>query len=72
MPKLNSLDHYNDFVGDQMIPSKFASAEFMAIAMGPPMLTDLTVKAGAASAGETVMPIGGIQNFNLSQNMAVA
>jgi hypothetical protein len=69
MPKLNELDHYNKFVNDQMTPGKFASAEFMALAMGPPMLTDLT-KAGRP--GEVVMPIGGIQNYNISQNMAVA
>ncbi len=70
MPSINQLDHYNKFMQDGMRPGKFASAEFMAIAMGPPALTDLT--AASVTPSQLVFPMGIVQNFNLSQNMAVA
>lgn len=68
MASLSKQNPYDKFVQDQMIPGKFASAEFMALGMGPPMLTSLT----GSSSGETVFPLGITQNFSVSQNKAVA
>lgn len=71
MPSLSSLNHYEGFVQDDMTPGKFASAEFVAVAMGPPGVSDLT-SGGGSGAGDLVFPVGVVQNFNLTQNMALA
>jgi len=70
MPSLDKLNHYQDFVQDQMTPGQFASAEFLALAMGPPLLTDVTTTSGGGAP--LAFPLGIVQNFSLSQNMAVA
>ena len=67
---LSSLDPFNSFVQDTAYfqPGKFASAEFTALAFGPPTLAHVAAGAG----GTPVFPAGVVQNFVLSQNKAVA
>lgn len=70
MASLEKMDHYNSFVQDQMTPGQFASAEFLALAMGPPLLTDVTTSNGTGTP--VAFPLGIVQNFSLTQNMVVA
>ena len=65
---------YDRFVQSGMVDGQFVSAAFTIIAAGPPRLANIggaTITAGAlASSGadQIVLPIGVVQNLNLSHN----
>jgi len=65
MPRLENQDPFHLFVEDQNQPGKFSSSEFLVIGAGPPLLSQF-------GSGDVVYPIGIVQNFNLSQNKAIA
>ena len=66
--RISDLDPFRNFVQDQMQPGEMVSAEFIALCFGPPMLSEMT----GSNAGDTVFPTGMIQNFSMSQSMALA
>jgi hypothetical protein len=77
MAKLSEWRPYEKYVQGGMVDGQFLSAAFTLIAAGPPRLANLG-SAGAAGAGlssgtgDFAMPIGIVQNINLSHNRAFA
>lgn len=65
---------YEKFVQGGLVDGQFLSAAFTVVAAGPPRLANLggaTVTAGALSnqgADQIVLPLGVVQNLNLSHN----
>jgi hypothetical protein len=74
MAKFSEWSPYDRFVQSGMIDGQFVSAAFTVVAAGPPRLANIggaTVTAGAlagAGADQIVLPIGVVQNLNLSHN----
>ena len=74
MAKFSEWSPYDRFVQSGMADGQFVSAGFTIIAAGPPRLANIggsTVTAGAlagAGADQIVLPIGVVQNLNLSHN----
>lgn len=74
MAKFSEWSPYTNYVQGGMVDGQFVSAGFTIIAAGPPRLANIggsTVAAGAlagAGADQVVLPIGVIQNINLSHN----
>lgn len=74
MATFSEWSPYEKYVQAGMVDGQFLNAGFTVIAAGPPRLANLggaTVAAGAlatAGADQMVMPIGVIQNVNLSHN----
>jgi len=74
MAKFSEWSPYDRFVQAGMVDGQFLSAGFVVVAAGPPRLANVggaTATAGAlatAGADQIVMPIGVIQNLNLSHN----
>jgi hypothetical protein len=74
MSKFSEWSPYDRFVQSGMNDGQFVSAGFTVVAAGPPRLANIggaTVAAGAlagAGADQIVMPIGVVQNLNLSHN----
>jgi hypothetical protein len=72
--KFSEWSPYDRFVQAGMVDGQFISAGFTILAAGPPRLANIggaTVAAGAlagAGADQIVLPIGVIQNVNLSHN----
>ncbi len=72
MSKLSEWKPYERYVQGGLVDGKFLSGAFTLIAAGPPRLANL---GGVASAGASIesgrdfaMPIGVVQNINLSHN----
>jgi len=78
MSKLSELQHYSNYVQSGLADGQFMSATFMALAAGPPRLSNIGGAAAAAgllggSGGDQLAwPIGLTGNFNLSQNTQIA
>jgi len=80
MGKLSEWRPYERYVQGGMVDGQFLSAAFTLIAAGPPRLANLGIAAapgGALTAGggggnDFAMPIGIVQNINLSHNRAFA
>jgi hypothetical protein len=74
MTKFSEWSPYDRFVQSGMVDGQFVSAGFTIVAAGPPRLANIggaTVAASAlagAGADQIVLPIGVIQNLNLSHN----
>lgn len=74
MAKFSEWAPYTQFVQGGMVDGQFVSGGFTIVAAGPPRLANVggaTVAAGAlagAGADQIVLPIGVIQNINLSHN----
>lgn len=74
MATFSEWSPYEKYVQGGMVDGQFLNAGFTVIAAGPPRLANLggsTVAAGTldtAGADQMVMPIGVIQNVNLSHN----
>ena len=74
MTKFSEWSPYDRFVQSGMVDGQFVSAAFTIVAAGPPRLANIggaTVTAGAlagAGADQIVLPIGVVQNLNLSHN----
>lgn len=74
MSKFSEWSPYLNFVQSGMVDGQFVSGGFTIVAAGPPRLSNIggsTVAAGAlagAGADQIVLPIGVIQNINLSHN----
>lgn len=74
MGKFSEWSPYDRYVQAGMVDGQFITAGFTIIAAGPPRLANIggaTVTAGALSgsgADQIVLPIGIIQNVNLSHN----
>ena len=74
MATFSEWSPYEKYVQGGMVDGQFLNAGFTVIAAGPPRLANLggsTVAAGTldtAAADQAVMPIGVIQNVNLSHN----
>jgi hypothetical protein len=74
MAKFSEWAPYTQYVQGGMVDGQFVSAGFTIVAAGPPRLANVggaTVTAGAlagAGADQIVLPIGVIQNINLSHN----
>jgi hypothetical protein len=75
MATFSEWSPYEKFVQAGMVDGQFLNAGFTCLAAGPPRLANIggsTAVAGALSAGagadQMVMPIGVIQNVNLSHN----
>lgn len=74
MAKFSEWAPYSQYVQGGMVDGQFVSAGFTIVAAGPPRLANVggaTVAAGAlagAGADQVVLPIGVIQNINLSHN----
>jgi hypothetical protein len=74
MATFSEWSPYEKYVQAGMVDGQFLNAGFTVIAAGPPRLANLggaTVAAGAlatAGADQMVLPIGVIQNVNLSHN----
>jgi hypothetical protein len=74
MATFSEWSPYEKFVQAGMVDGQFLNAGFTVIAAGPPRLSNLggaTVAAGAmqtSAADQMVLPIGVIQNVNLSHN----
>ena len=78
--RLSSWAPYENHIQGGMLDGRFMSAAFTLIAAGPPRLADAgnlaSITAGGSSAGDLAlsvgsdiaMPIGVVQNFNLSHN----
>jgi hypothetical protein len=78
MSKLSEWQPYNRYVQGGMVDGQFMSAAFTLLAAGPPRLANVggaTGVAAALSAGagqDFAMPIGVVQNINLSHNRSFA
>ena len=78
MAKLSEWQPYNRYVQGGMVDGQFMSAAFTLLAAGPPRLANVggaTGVAAALSAGagqDFAMPIGVVQNINLSHNRSFA
>jgi len=78
MAKLSEWSSYNRYVQGGMVDGQFMSAAFTLLAAGPPRLANVGGATGAAaalSAGagqDFAMPIGVVQNINLSHNRSFA
>jgi len=75
MATFSEWSPYEKFVQAGMVDGQFLNAGFTVIAAGPPRLANIggaTALAGAASSGaaadQMVLPIGVVQNVNLSHN----
>lgn len=74
MAKFSEWQPYTQYVQGGMVDGQFVSGGFTIVAAGPPRLANVggaTVTAGAlagAGADQIVLPIGVIQNINLSHN----
>ena len=74
MSKFSEWAPYTQYVQSGMVDGQFVSAGFTIVAAGPPRLANIggsTLAAGAlagAGADQIVLPIGVIQNINLSHN----
>jgi hypothetical protein len=75
MATFSEWSPYEKYVQAGMVDGQFLNAGFTVLAAGPPRLSNIggaTVAAGAlatgAAADQMVMPIGVIQNVNLSHN----
>lgn len=74
MAKFSEWSPYLNFVQGGMVDGQFVSGGFTIVAAGPPRLANVggaTVAAGAlagSGADQIVLPIGVIQNINLSHN----
>lgn len=74
MSKFSEHSPYTNYVQGGMADGQFVSGGFTVVAAGPPRLANVggsTVAAGAlagSGADQIVMPIGVIQNINLSHN----
>lgn len=75
MATFSEWSPYEKFVQAGMVDGQFLNAGFTVLAAGPPRLSNIggsTAVAGALSAGagadQMVMPIGVVQNVNLSHN----
>lgn len=82
MPALSGWKPYNDHVQTGMLDGRFMSAAFTMLAAGPPRLAsmnpgtaalsqisdELANQLGGKAAKELALPIGVVQNFNLSHN----
>jgi len=74
MAKVSEWAPYSNYVQGGMVDGQFVSAGFTVVAAGPPRLANVggTTATAAALAGEgandIVLPIGVIQNINLSHN----
>lgn len=74
MTKFSEWSPYDRFVQSGMVDGQFVSGGFTIVAAGPPRLANIggaTVAAGAlagAGADQIVLPIGVVQNLNLSHN----
>jgi len=74
MAQFSEWSPYEKFVQAGMVDGQFLNAGFTVLAAGPPRLANIggaTVAAGAlatSAADQMVLPIGVIQNVNLSHN----
>jgi hypothetical protein len=75
MATFSEWSPYEKFVQAGMVDGQFLNAGFTVLAAGPPRLANIGgstavagVLAGGAGADQMVMPIGVIQNVNLSHN----
>jgi len=72
--KFSDWDPYTRYVQGGLVDGQFLNAGYTLIAAGPPRLANLggsTATAAALSSGkanQVVLPIGVLQNFNLSHN----
>lgn len=79
MAKLSEWQPYNRYVQGGLVDGQYMSAAFTMIAAGPPRLANIGGATGAAaalSAGgagqDFALPIGVVQNVNLSHNRSFA
>lgn len=79
MAKLSEWQPYNRHVQGGLVDGQFMSAAFTLIAAGPPRLANIGGATGAAGALSTdgagkdfALPIGVVQNVNLSHNRSFA
>lgn len=79
MAKLSEWQPYQRYVQGGLVDGQFLSASFTLLAAGPPRLANIGGAAGAAAVLSTngsgkdfAMPIGVVQNINLSHNRSFA
>ena len=79
MAKLSEWQPYSRFVQGGMVDGQFMSAAFTLVAAGPPRLANIGGATGIAAAlsaegagQDFAMPIGVVQNVNLSHNRSFA
>ena len=79
MAKLSEWQPYSRYVQGGMVDGQFMSAAFTLIAAGPPRLANIGGATGIAAAlsasgagKDFAMPIGVVQNINLSHNRSFA
>ena len=79
MAKLSEWQPYSRYVQGGMVDGQFMSAAFTLVAAGPPRLANIGGATGIAAAlsasgsgKDFAMPIGVVQNINLSHNRSFA
>jgi len=70
--RITDLEPFEHYVQYPMKAGKFASAQFMQMAAGPPFLSDIGTDFGGSAKGDVVMPIGITQTIAIAQNKALA
>ena len=77
MATIDTWSPNENYVQSNLVGGQFVSAAYTMLAAGPPRLAQLGGAAAAGSAlaggnaGQMALPIGIVQNFSLTQNMAI-